>query len=239
MILDCDPNAMAQNVRLVCMGGTDQSKCDHLMDQGPAGKLVRLPDNCGKGPFAVVGKAYIHPDQSLPAAMKLSLRKRGVAAPTVRGLSIHMDWHTVKPGRGGPIKIEILGYNTPGRNTDTSLPLNRKKLAERGFFSDIGNSIVSTAESAGSAVAGAASTVGNAVEGAASTVGDAASQAASTVGNAVTGAASAVGDAASQAASTVGNAASEAASAAGQAVQNVGTRKTTQSLDQPISHAFP
>jgi hypothetical protein len=46
MILDCDPNSMAQDIRMVC-NSTDTaiSGCAHMMNGGAEGKLVRLPDN--------------------------------------------------------------------------------------------------------------------------------------------------------------------------------------------------
>ena len=44
MILDCDPNAMAQDIRMVC-NSTDiaNNGCAHLLIGGAEGKLVRLP----------------------------------------------------------------------------------------------------------------------------------------------------------------------------------------------------
>jgi len=46
-MLDCDPHALAQNVRLVCQSDdTTTAGCDHLFDQiGAVGKIVRLPEN--------------------------------------------------------------------------------------------------------------------------------------------------------------------------------------------------
>lgn len=46
MILSCDANAMAQDIRIVC-NSTDTSNngCSHMMNGGAEGKLVRLPNN--------------------------------------------------------------------------------------------------------------------------------------------------------------------------------------------------
>ena len=42
-ILNCDENALIQDIRLVCTGTPEE--CDHLYDStGAAGKLVRLPE---------------------------------------------------------------------------------------------------------------------------------------------------------------------------------------------------
>lgn len=48
-ILGCDPNALAQDIRIVCKSHDSAAAgCDHLFkDIGPAGKLVRLPENVG------------------------------------------------------------------------------------------------------------------------------------------------------------------------------------------------
>ena len=46
MILDCDPNAMAQDIRMVCNStDTASNGCAHMLTGGAEGKLVRLPDN--------------------------------------------------------------------------------------------------------------------------------------------------------------------------------------------------
>jgi hypothetical protein len=46
MILDCDPNAMAQDIRMVCNStDTTNNGCAHMLNGGAEGKLVRLPPN--------------------------------------------------------------------------------------------------------------------------------------------------------------------------------------------------
>ncbi|KAF7794340.1 hypothetical protein EIP86_005474 [Pleurotus ostreatoroseus] len=42
-ILDCDPNSMAQDIRVVCTG--DAASCNHIYQGGAVGTLVRLPEN--------------------------------------------------------------------------------------------------------------------------------------------------------------------------------------------------
>lgn len=42
-ILDCDPNAISQEIRLVCTG--DEETCNHIYQGGCQSTLVRLPEN--------------------------------------------------------------------------------------------------------------------------------------------------------------------------------------------------
>lgn len=47
-ILGCDPNALSQDIRLVCMNDPDDpnSKCGHLYQEiGAVNKIVRLPED--------------------------------------------------------------------------------------------------------------------------------------------------------------------------------------------------
>lgn len=42
-ILDCDPNAVSQEIRLVCTG--DEETCNHIYQGGCKSTLVRLPES--------------------------------------------------------------------------------------------------------------------------------------------------------------------------------------------------
>ena len=46
MILGCDKDALAQDIRLVCQSDDANAGCDHLYQNiGATGKIVRLPEN--------------------------------------------------------------------------------------------------------------------------------------------------------------------------------------------------
>ncbi|KAF9043202.1 hypothetical protein BJ165DRAFT_1529291 [Panaeolus papilionaceus] len=77
-ILGCDPNALEQEIRLVCTQSDNDSRaaCGKLFAtdstpstdiDGAVGKVVRLPESCGKGPFALITKAWTPSDQSIPS----------------------------------------------------------------------------------------------------------------------------------------------------------------------------
>ena len=40
--MDCSPDALNQDIRLVCSGSAED--CDRLQASGPEGKVVRLPE---------------------------------------------------------------------------------------------------------------------------------------------------------------------------------------------------
>jgi hypothetical protein len=56
MILDCDKNTMAQDIRLVCKSNNSaEAGCSHLsQNMSPEGKIVRLPDSVSIHPIFVV-----------------------------------------------------------------------------------------------------------------------------------------------------------------------------------------
>lgn len=53
-IIDCTPDTLTQEIRLVCFNNdTGSPDCDHLyQNDGAVGKVVRLPESCGYNAFA-------------------------------------------------------------------------------------------------------------------------------------------------------------------------------------------
>ncbi len=60
VILGCDPNALEQNVRIVCQKDeSDVNSCGHLfLSFGKSGKIVRLPETVGQRPPAHIQITY-------------------------------------------------------------------------------------------------------------------------------------------------------------------------------------
>ncbi|THU98962.1 hypothetical protein K435DRAFT_828282 [Dendrothele bispora CBS 962.96] len=139
-ILNCDPNALTQDIRLVC---TNSEGCSHFyQSNGPVGKLVRLPQNCGGSAFARISRNWVHEDQSLPANLARSLRRRDGTTPDVQGLALDTDFAAVDPAQNGNVSIAIEGSNVPGAvgNAEvTPAPARRSRLRRRGFLKDIFN----------------------------------------------------------------------------------------------------
>ncbi|KAJ7143851.1 hypothetical protein C8R44DRAFT_759017 [Mycena epipterygia] len=142
-ILDCDPTALSQNIRLVCTG--DASNCDHLFQgTGAANTLVRLPKNCGASAFARVSRNWIHADQSLPLDVAAQLARRDDTS-LVQGLAVDTNFADVDPTNGN-VSIAVAGTTVPGQNGNLTVtpppaaPVRRHQrdfVQTRGLFSFI------------------------------------------------------------------------------------------------------
>ncbi|KAJ7474870.1 hypothetical protein FB451DRAFT_1246877 [Mycena latifolia] len=138
-ILDCDPDALAQDIRLVCTGAA--SDCDHLFQAGATNTLVRLPNNCGKSPFARVTRSWVHADQSVPAVVASQLARRDDTA-LVQGLAVDTNFADADPANGD-VNIAISGTTVPGQTGNLTVtppppaPARRSRLQNRGLFSFI------------------------------------------------------------------------------------------------------
>ncbi|KAJ7674019.1 hypothetical protein DFH06DRAFT_963088, partial [Mycena polygramma] len=140
-ILNCDPNALDQDIRLVCTGA--ESECNHLFQgaSGATNTLVRLPQNCGANAFARVSRNWIHADQSLPANLKRKFARRS-DPPLVQGLAVDTNFAAADP-TNGDVNIAIAGTNVPGQGGNLSVtppppaPQRRSRLQQRGLGSFI------------------------------------------------------------------------------------------------------
>nr|GAT59947.1 predicted protein [Mycena chlorophos] len=143
-ILGCDPDAMSQDIRLVCTNEDDPtSQCGHLYrNLSAVNKLVRLPETCGGSAFARIANAWDSEDQSLPDALSKRLIRRDGTIPTVKALTLDTNWHEVDYSQTGPVNIEI--YSAPGAEDEA------EDLAERGL-NPIGASKATTGTSSVSA----------------------------------------------------------------------------------------
>ncbi|KAK7457178.1 hypothetical protein VKT23_010477 [Stygiomarasmius scandens] len=131
-ILNCDPNALTQDIRLVC---TNPDGCGHFYQaSGPVGKL------CGGSAFARICRNWVHEDQTLPANLARSLRRRDGTTPDVQGLTLDTDFGAVDPAQNGNVSIAVQGSNVPGAVGDaeiTPAPARRSRLKKRSFLGDI------------------------------------------------------------------------------------------------------
>ncbi|KAJ7673894.1 hypothetical protein DFH06DRAFT_1279635 [Mycena polygramma] len=141
-ILNCDPTALNQDIRLVCTGA--DSDCNHLFQgTGAVDTLVRLPQNCGANAFARVSRNWVHADQSLPANLKRQFARRQ-DPPLVQGLAVDTDFAAADPANGD-VNIAVAGTNVPGQVGNLTVipppaaPQRRSRLQERGLFSFIEN----------------------------------------------------------------------------------------------------
>ncbi|KDQ51373.1 hypothetical protein JAAARDRAFT_41224 [Jaapia argillacea MUCL 33604] len=140
-ILGCDQNVIAQDIRVVCMD--ESAGCDHLYQNGAEGTIVRLPQDCGKGPFAVVAKAWVPADQSIPMSFARLLRRDGTM-PQVQALSIHTNFSAVDTSKNGNVSFAIQGASIPGQTGDIDFSptsgtgsQRRSRLGRRFSIGDI------------------------------------------------------------------------------------------------------
>ncbi|KAJ7929627.1 hypothetical protein B0H13DRAFT_1964126 [Mycena leptocephala] len=141
-ILNCDPSALQQDIRLVCTG--DSATCGHLFQDGAVNTLVRLPQNCGANAFARVGRSWVPEDQSVPANVARQLSRRQ-DAPVVQALALDTDFAAAGGDPADPVNIAIAGTNVPGQTGNLTVtppapaPQRRSRLQRRGLFSFIEN----------------------------------------------------------------------------------------------------
>ncbi|KAF7325638.1 hypothetical protein MKEN_00413600 [Mycena kentingensis (nom. inval.)] len=207
-ILECDPNAAAQDIRLVCKNDPDDpnSLCSHLYQNiGAENKIVRLPENCGKSAFARVSKAWVPEDQSIPTDIAKRLVRRAGVPPIVKALRLDTNWEAVNWKKTGQVNFAVQAGNVPGVPTTITTGgtvarrIEVRRQDKRGFldglknvvnkvgdaFEDAGNAIKNTAED----VVDAAKDVGEKVVDVAKDAGEAIVDTAKDVGNAVVDAA--------------------------------------------------
>ncbi|KAJ7112068.1 hypothetical protein C8R43DRAFT_1159303 [Mycena crocata] len=144
-ILGCDPAALSQNIRLVCMNDDSNSLCGHLyQNNGAVNKIVRLPENCGKNAFARIAKSWVPEDQSIPTSIKARLVRRNSSPPVVKALAIDTNFDGLESSTTGTVNFAIEGGNVPGAATNIQIPGSRRGgRARRGLFGDFGKGIKS------------------------------------------------------------------------------------------------
>ncbi|KAG5641981.1 hypothetical protein DXG03_003834 [Asterophora parasitica] len=114
-VIGCSADALVQDIRLVCNSEEAQARCNHLYRKlGATGKLVRLPENCGKSAFARVARAWTPKDQSIPADIVPRIVRRAGVQPLVLALTLDTDFAAIDPDVNGEVSIAITGSTIPG-----------------------------------------------------------------------------------------------------------------------------
>ncbi|KAF9257304.1 hypothetical protein L218DRAFT_1006314 [Marasmius fiardii PR-910] len=233
-MLDCSPDELSQDIRLVCQGDeSPESACAHLYQNiGAEGKIVRLPENCGKTSFARIAKAWIPKDQSIPDTVAKRLVRRDGVPPVVKALRLDTDFAAAaKSNQAGLVYFAIQAANFAGANVEGTMetPVNhrRSRLTRRatheyirGLIGGIKKAAEKAKDTATDTAGKVADTAGKATE----TVGDTAGKAAETVGDTAGKAAETVGDTAGKAAETVGDTAGKVADTAGDVAGQVANK---------------
>ncbi|KAI0770916.1 hypothetical protein BD413DRAFT_69883 [Trametes elegans] len=146
MVMDCDENGEDQEIRLVCR---DSSKgCEHIYHgNGAENTLVRLPQNCGKMPFALITREWEHENQSIPAHQLAKIVRRDGSLPVVRGMALATKFDTVDPAQTGNVSLFIQGSSLKGAAGNFSVtPPSSTDLQKRGFGDWIDDTLGQIAE---------------------------------------------------------------------------------------------
>ncbi|KAG6908291.1 hypothetical protein DXG01_005392 [Tephrocybe rancida] len=151
-VIGCSPDKLSQDIRLVC--NSDDSKaagCSHLYEgAGAEGKIVRLPETCGKNAFARVARSWVPDDQSIPSSVAGKIVRRDGTQPQVKALALDTNFQAVDSSKAGPVNFAVRGANTKGAaadiDTSTVTPGRRSRIygdanIERGLFSFVGDAI--------------------------------------------------------------------------------------------------
>ncbi|KAG6889555.1 hypothetical protein C0995_016682 [Termitomyces sp. Mi166 len=152
VIVDCSPDKLAQDIRLVCNSNdTIAAGCSHLDEgSGAEGKIVRLPESCGKNAFARVARAWIPDDQSIPESIAGKVVRRDGSQPQVKALALDTDFSAVDMSKAGPVNFAVQGANVKGAAADIDIsamnPGRRSRIygngiIERGLTDFVGNAI--------------------------------------------------------------------------------------------------
>ncbi|KAJ6587458.1 hypothetical protein DFH09DRAFT_1141142 [Mycena vulgaris] len=147
-ILGCDPNALSQDIRLVCKSDHPSVKCSHLYQNiGAVNKIVRLPENCGSSAFARVAKAWVPEDQSIPSSIAARLVRRDGKQPQVKALSLDTKFDAVDWSKTGVVQIAIQGANVPGASGTIHTPPSKRatRLSQRGLFDSVKKAVKAVA----------------------------------------------------------------------------------------------
>ncbi|OBZ79357.1 hypothetical protein A0H81_00033 [Grifola frondosa] len=139
VILNCDANSTAQDIRAVC--NDTSAGCEHLYQNGAAGTIVRLPQDCGVMPFARIAKEWTHENQSIPPNMQTSIRRRDGSTPVVRGIRLDTHFDEVDPSQNGNVTLFLQGSSIPGAAGNATIIAPSK----RGLLDDIKSALESFA----------------------------------------------------------------------------------------------
>ncbi|KAI0327755.1 hypothetical protein GY45DRAFT_1256343 [Cubamyces sp. BRFM 1775] len=144
LIIDCDPEATDQDISLYCY--QRDLGCDHVYDNGVVGTVVRLPENCGPMPFAIITAEWEHQQRSIPLNMEYPVAPQ---IPDVRGMSLSTDFASIDYTSGhGSVMLVMVGMSTPDVAND--FELDSESLAcihqEQGLRGLVDNSLHSLIE---------------------------------------------------------------------------------------------
>lgn len=128
-MIDCPrswPEKGSGTVRLVCTAADPSSSCDHVHEQGAVNTVVRLPEECGTGPFARIAAWKSASDQSVPVAFS-------AVAGDAEVFEAVLDYNfALLPTSRGTVSFDVRASNDPEVrrriNTARDVPLALRSM---------------------------------------------------------------------------------------------------------------
>jgi hypothetical protein len=134
VFLDCDKakGEDRQTVRYICLNSGPDSNCDDMLLGGIEGTILKMPDSCGPGTYAVAHQVQISPDQTRPSRLE-------EADGPVMELTFDYNFGLVKRN-SGDIYFRIDYSSVPSYWSDivntTGTYSKRELMESRGFGND-------------------------------------------------------------------------------------------------------
>ncbi|KAF7941509.1 hypothetical protein BELL_0234g00160 [Botrytis elliptica] len=107
VFLGCPVGKSRQKVRILCNSNSLTSNCHEILEDGVDGTIIKLPEGCGPGTYAVAHSLSLSDNQKLPSIYT------GAANRTVSDLEISYDFGLVKRD-AGDVYIRIDYSNLEG-----------------------------------------------------------------------------------------------------------------------------
>ncbi|KAJ7864454.1 hypothetical protein B0H14DRAFT_2736332 [Mycena olivaceomarginata] len=132
VVTSCNPGSdQPQSVLAYCSKSLSDSECSHVMIGGAEHTIVKMPDNCGRGPYARIASLTPHPNQDI-----LSPYHQSQKPSTEQVYSLKFDYNFAAiPASNGPIYMRADVTDMPDYwDTVVESPPERKRwLKERGL----------------------------------------------------------------------------------------------------------
>lgn len=115
-LYDCDdrPHEDRRTVKAVCTDESDSSNCGDIFLGQVADTIVKMPDGCGPGKYAVAVSMTPSTDHELPGVLGKHLEKRGISTPRVYDLTYDYDYSPIVKRGDKRVKIRIDYSTDPG-----------------------------------------------------------------------------------------------------------------------------
>ncbi|KAH7633186.1 family 18 glycosyl hydrolase [Sordaria sp. MPI-SDFR-AT-0083] len=137
-LYDCDdrPHEERRTVKAVCTDESDSSNCDDIFLGQVESTIVKMPDGCGPGKYAVAVSMTPSTDHEIPGVLGKHLEKRGISTPRVYDFTYDYDYSPIVKRGDKRVKIRIDYSTDPGYWAEivAAQPGNKRRINSRSDF---------------------------------------------------------------------------------------------------------